>query len=225
MGLEIQFFGSAVRNDFIEAYERLFEHFGPQNWWPGETNCEILVGAVLTQNTNWSNVAKAIDNLRNAGLLDCSLLASCSLEEISEHIRPSGYYNLKAQRLKNLLAMIDDCYGGNLDCLLVDEWRRARENLLGVKGVGPETADSILLYCGGHPVFVVDAYTHRVFSRHNLVEEETDYATIQETFMGNLPDDPLLFNEFHALIVRVASIYCKKSKPLCEQCPLQGLNW
>lgn len=214
-----------MTNEFERAFELLLDHFGPQGWWPGETECEILVGAVLTQNTNWGNVARAIANLRDAGLLDCSILAQCRVEEISELIRPSGYYNLKARRLKNLLAMIDERYDGQLEMLLADEWQMARENLLQVKGVGPETADSILLYCGGHPVFVIDAYTHRVFNRHNLVEEETDYHSMQELFMDNLPDDPQLYNEFHALIVKVAATYCKKNKPLCEQCPLEGLNW
>lgn len=210
--------------NFIQVYRLLYEHFGPQNWWPGETPFEVIVGAVLTQNTNWSNVEKAICNLKAGGLLDYHRLSSLHVEEIAGYIRPSGYYNLKAKRLKNLFEMIDSCYGGELEQLLTDEMANARENLLAVKGVGPETADSILLYASGHPIFVVDMYTHRVFSRHLLIEEETDYQDIQDAFMDHLEHDPQLFNEYHALIVRVAAAYCRKTNPKCDQCPLQGFN-
>ena len=211
-------------NNYNEAYQLLYDHFGPQNWWPGETPLEIMVGAILTQNTNWSNVQKAIVNLKSEKLLDYQSLSQLSVDELAQLIRPAGYYNLKAQRLKNLLDMVADSYDGEVGLFLGDELGSARENLLGVKGVGPETADSILLYACGHPVFVVDMYTHRVFSRHNMVEEETDYQAIQDVFVDHLPQDLQLYNEFHALIVRVASTFCKKTKPLCEKCPLQGLN-
>ncbi len=202
----------------------MYDYFGPQNWWPGDSPFEIMVGAILTQNTNWSNVQKAIDNLRGADLLSYPSLSLQRVDEIAQLIRPAGYYNLKARRLKNLLDMVTTFYDGELDAFLEDELGSARENLLGVKGVGPETADSILLYACGHPVFVVDTYTYRVFSRHNMVEEETDYRAIQQAFELNLPQDRQLYNEYHALIVRVAGMFCKKTKPLCEQCPLQGLN-
>ena len=205
-------------------YQRLYSYYGPQNWWPGETPFEILVGAVLTQNTNWSNVVKAINNLKARQMLSFDTLQAAAVEEIAECIRPSGYYNLKAQRLGNLLQMIDREYGGELDGLLSDQTSRARDNLLSVKGIGPETADAILLYCGNHPLFVVDAYTHRVFSRHSLVPEECDYNELQELFMDTLHPDPQLYNEYHALIVRVGKEYCKKSNPLCEQCPLMGVE-
>jgi endonuclease-3 related protein len=211
-------------NIYQEAYRLLFAHFGPQGWWPGETAFEVLVGAVLTQNTSWSNVAGAIAALKKAGLLSFESLSQCSAEEIAPYIRASGYFNLKARRLRNLLDFIDDSYAGNLEQFLEDASSEKRDKLLSVKGIGPETADSILLYACGQPIFVVDMYTHRVFSRHNLIMEETDYHDMQQIFMGNLPQDVQLFNEFHALIVRVAATYCKKNKPLCEQCPLQGLN-
>ena len=211
-------------NNYSEAYQLLYDHFGPQNWWPGETPLEIMVGAILTQNTNWSNVQKAIVNLKSEKLLDYQSLSQLSVDELAQLIRPAGYYNLKAQRLRNLLDMVADSYDGEVALFLGDELGAARENLLAVKGVGPETADSILLYACGHPVFVVDMYTHRVFSRHNMVEEETDYQAIQDVFVDHLPQDLQLYNEFHALIVRVASTFCKKTKPLCEKCPLQGLN-
>ncbi|MBW1637257.1 MAG: endonuclease III domain-containing protein [Deltaproteobacteria bacterium] len=183
-----------------------------------------MVGAVLTQNTNWTNVTKAIDNLRRAELLDYSRLFRLSVDQLAEYIRPSGYYNIKAGRLHNLLEMIDSCYGGKLDRFFSDEIEQARENLLSVKGVGPETADSILLYACGQPVFVIDAYTHRVLSRHNLVEEVTDYHTMQEMMMDHLPADAQLYNEFHALFVLVAKQFCKKTKPLCDKCPLREFN-
>lgn len=211
-------------NNYTKAYRLLYEYFGPQNWWPGDSPFEIMVGAILTQNTNWSNVQKAIDNLRGADLLSYPSLSLQSVDEIAQLIRPAGYYNLKARRLRNLLDMVATLYDGELDAFLEDELGSARENLLWVKGVGPETADSILLYACGHPVFVVDTYTYRVFSRHNMVEEETDYRAIQQAFERNLPRDRQLYNEYHALIVRVAGMFCKKTKPLCEQCPLQGLN-
>lgn len=213
-----------ITNTYREAYQLLYDHFGPQNWWPGDTPFEIMVGAVLTQNTNWTNVEKAIHNLKDVDLLNYRSLASLRAEEIAQFIRPSGYYNLKAGRLKNLLDMIATLYEGELELLLGDTLENARGNLLGVKGIGPETADSILLYACEHPSFVVDMYTHRVFSRHNMVEEETDYHTMQTTFVDHLPNDVQLYKEFHALIVRVASIYCKKTNPRCEECPLQGLN-
>lgn len=211
-------------NKIQAVYRLLFDHFGPLGWWPGDSPFEIMVGAVLTQNTNWSNVEKAIGNLRDAKLLNYNSLSTLSVDEIAQYIRPSGYYNLKAKRLKNLLEMIAILYGGELDLFLSESLEACRENLLGVKGIGPETADSILLYACGQAVFVVDAYTHRVFSRHNMIEEETDYEALQTLFMDNLPEDVQLFNEFHAQIVRVAASYCKKTKPLCAQCPLQGFN-
>ncbi|MGW8193641.1 MAG: endonuclease III domain-containing protein [Desulforhopalus sp.] len=211
-------------NNYQKAYQLLFDHFGPQGWWPGETAFEIIVGAVLTQNTSWSNVEKAIARLKDAGLLEHQRLLGLEQGEIAAYIRPSGYYNLKAKRLKNLLQMIENKYDGELGLLFADDISTSRKNLLAVKGIGPETADSILLYGGGHPVFVVDAYTHRVFSRHLLSEEETDYDTLQAIFLDNLELDADLFNEYHALIVRVAVTYCRKSHPLCESCPLQGLN-
>jgi endonuclease-3 related protein len=211
-------------NRYIELYDLLHAHFGPQDWWPGETPFEIMVGAVLTQNTSWINVTKAIDNLRQAEVLDYSNLFQLPLDLLAQHIRPSGYYNIKARRLRNLLEMIDSRYEGDLQQFLSDGIESARENLLSVKGIGPETADSILLYACGHPAFVVDSYTHRILSRHNLVDEETDYYTMQEVMVDHLPKDVQLYNEFHALIVLVAKQFCKKTKPLCDLCPLRGLN-
>ncbi len=211
-------------NSYLMAYELLYAHFGPQHWWPAETPFEVMVGAVLTQNTNWTNVVKAINNLRQAGMLVYSQMVQLPVDHLAQYIKPSGYYNLKAGRLHNLMAMIESRYGGDLESFLDDDVLSTRERLLSVKGIGPETADSILLYACMQPVFVIDTYTHRVFSRHGMVEEETDYHAMQTTFLDNLPTDVQLYNEFHALIVLVAKQFCKKNKPLCEQCPLRGLN-
>ena len=206
----------------VDIYTALLDHFGPQQWWPGETPFEVMVGAVLTQNTNWTNVSRAIANLQEENLLSLAALANLPEAVLAEKIRPSGYYNLKARRLKNLLALISrEEPAGDLDRFFSRETLILREKLLSVKGIGPETADSILLYAAQKPVFVVDAYTYRMLTRHGLIGEETDYAEMQDLFMGNLPADVKLYNEFHALIVRLGKEYCKKSRPRCQQCPLR----
>jgi endonuclease-3 related protein len=205
-----------------EIHDLLLARFGPQHWWPGETPFEIMVGAVLTQNTSWQNVEKAVANLKEAGLLSPAALAELPPEVLAEQIRPAGCHNLKAGRLKNLLALI--AAQGGVDALLAQPTAALRELLLAVKGIGPETADSILLYAAGRPVFVVDAYTHRICSRHGLIGEESDYFQLQELFMDNLAEDAALFNEYHALLVRLGKEFCKKSKPKCEDCPLAALD-
>jgi len=206
----------------LEIYKILLEHFGPQRWWPGDTPFEIMVGAVLTQNTNWTNVSRAIDNLKKENLLSFEKLHGMPVEMLAEKIQPAGYFNLKAARLKNLLAFIAREYDGSLDELFAEDMHTLREQILTVKGIGPETADSILLYAGSKPVFVVDAYTHRIFARHNIIAEEDGYYEIQEYFSLSLPEDVELFNEYHALIVRLGKEFCKKSKPLCNRCPLEN---
>lgn len=208
-----------------EIYSTLLGYYGSQNWWPADTSFEVMVGAVLTQNTNWSNVSRAIANLREDNLLSFQSLDSLPEELLAEKIRPSGYYNLKASRLKNLLALIrHEAPDGNLAGFFSLETRVLREKLLAVKGIGPETADSILLYAAHKPVFVVDAYTYRLLSRHGLIGEETDYSEMQSLFMDNLEHDVQLFNEFHALIVRVGKEFCKKRKPRCAECPLKQIQ-
>lgn len=208
-------------NKFLDIYTALFEHYGPQNWWPAETPLEMIVGAVLTQNTNWKNVSRALANLKEANLLELDSLNGLTHEELADYIRPAGYYNLKAKRLKNLLQLIATEYNNDLKQLFDEELEFSRSRLLQVNGIGQETADSILLYAAQQPIFVVDAYTYRVFSRHNLLEEECSYADIQERFMDSLPREVPLFNEYHALIVRVAKQYCKKNNPCCQLCPLE----
>lgn len=207
--------------DTLEAiHHRLRERFGPQHWWPAETPFEVMVGAVLTQNTNWGNVERAIANLRDAGMLDLERMVELPTGLLAEYIRPAGYYNLKAGRLHNLLAMVRDDYGLSLERLFAEDTPALRERLLGVKGIGPETADSILLYAAERPVFVVDAYTGRILGRHGFIDETSTYDDLQALFMDGLPEDASLFNEFHALLVRVGKEFCRKSAPRCADCPL-----
>ncbi|PIE55630.1 MAG: endonuclease [Desulfobulbus propionicus] len=207
-----------------DIYDRLFRHFGPQHWWPAESRFEVLVGAILTQNTNWGNVEKALDNLKSIGRLDLTSIAEMPHGLLAEYIRPAGYYNLKAKRLANLLALITTAYQGDLELFFAEETAVLREQLLSVKGVGPETADSILLYACNRPVFVIDAYTFRILARHGFELEGWEYAQLQELFMDNLPADAALYNEYHALLVQVGKDFCKKNRPHCEGCPLQGVH-
>jgi endonuclease-3 related protein len=213
-----------VSDELEEIYRRLLAHFGPQHWWPGETPFEVMVGAILTQNTNWQNVEKALANLKGAGVLSLPAMAALSVEELAEYIRPAGYYNIKAGRLQNLFAMIAEHWDNDLDYLLQQPASVLREQLLSVKGIGLETADSMVLYAAGQPIFVVDTYTHRILLRHEVISEDYDYFQIQEIFMDNLNEDAGLFNEYHALLVQVGKQFCKKSKPKCGGCPLVGVG-
>jgi endonuclease III related protein len=205
----------------IEIYRRLFEFFGPQQWWPGETPFEVIVGAVLTQNTSWQNVTRAIHNLREADLLEPRALYAVPVEELEELIRPAGYFRVKAARLRSVLKFIVEQYDGSLDAMFSTSLPDLRRQLLEVHGVGPETADSILLYAGGLPSFVVDTYTHRIFARHGWIGFDADYDQIQEYVEGELPQEAPLYNEFHALLVRLGKDYCKKTNPRCGECPLR----
>jgi endonuclease-3 related protein len=211
----------AADTRFLELYQRLLAAFGPQHWWPGETPFEVLVGAVLTQNTNWGNVERAINNLKAEGLLSLTALRALEPEQLAALIRPAGYYNLKARRLMNLLDLLVRDFGGDLEALWRLPLERARAALLSSKGVGPETADSILLYAGNLPSFVVDAYTFRVLGRHGLAEPGLDYHGLRARFMGGLPVQAALYNEYHALLVRLGKEHCKKGQPLCAGCPLE----
>jgi len=208
-------------NKLLHMFALMKEKFGPQAWWPGDTPLEIMTGAVLTQNTNWKNVEKAIENLKNSGILSLDALQKISPVNLATLIRPAGYYNIKARRLKNLIAFISIKYENDLDKFLREETNIMREGLLSVNGVGPETADSIMLYAAERPVFVIDTYTHRILSRHDIIDENIQYYELQELFMENLPEDTSLFNEFHAQIVQTGKNFCKK-RPQCEECPLKG---
>ncbi len=212
-----------MREKLMAVYRALYEAFGPQHWWPGDTPFEVIVGAVLTQNTAWGNVEKAIVQLKRDGLLTPSRLERVPVQRLAAAIRPSGYFNVKARRLKHLLRFVRTTYGGSLKRMFEDDPADLRSSLLGVNGIGPETADSILLYAGGIPLFVVDAYTKRVFGRHGFVDAGADYAEVQRLFMEHLPRKRPLYNEYHALIVKTGKEYCRKSKPACSNCPLGPL--
>lgn len=200
-------------------YQALLAFFGPQHWWPGETPFEVAVGAILTQNTSWSNVAKAIANLKAAGVLDPIRLHEMELEPLEALIRPAGYFRVKAKRLKNFLRWLCERHGGDLKNLESVRTAQLRKELLGISGIGPETADSILLYALNRPVFVVDTYTARVMVRHGLIGPDLDYQQLQDLFMANLEPDVAFFNEFHALLVMTGKDYCKP-RPKCPGCPL-----
>jgi endonuclease-3 related protein len=205
------------------AFETLLEKFGPQNWWPGDSPFEIMVGAVLVQNTAWRNVEHAIGNLRDAGVMEPHWLYSLPPEELAELIRPAGYYQVKAKRLRNLLRFVVEEYDGSLDAMFRTDVATLREELLAIHGIGPETADAILLYAGGLATFVVDTYTHRILARHGWIGYDADYHEIKDHFESALPADAKLYNEYHALLVRVGKDYCRRAAPKCEACPLVGM--
>jgi endonuclease-3 related protein len=246
---------SSAEDKIRQYYESLHQAWGPQHWWPAETRFEVIAGAYLTQNTAWTNVERALANLRHAKVLSVEGIRTIRLARLERLIRPSGYFRQKAKRLKTFVAFLDRQYDGDLDKLFSQPAETLREELLGLNGVGPETADSVLLYAGNHPVFVVDAYTRRILARHLLLPEKTDYEQIRQLFQRSLPPlvgkfaiqsseqrsasflgaahppsamstaqrDPLaqIYNEMHGLIVGVGKQYCKKSKPVCEGCPLR----
>ena len=207
----------------MRIFELLFKRYGRQYWWPGQSRCEITIGAILTQNTNWTNVEKAIANLKQADRLSTGKLHETRQTELAELIRPAGYYNIKAKRLKNFLDWLFANYNGDLENLERLSADMLREELLQINGVGPETADSIVLYAFDKPVFVVDAYTCRIAGRHGLIEEGADYQQVQDFFQSNLAEDVQLYNEYHALLVRVGKEHCKP-KPRCNGCPLAELG-
>lgn len=208
----------------LKLYNELMDRLGPSNWWPGETAFEVAVGAILTQNTNWSNVEKALLNLKENGLLHPEKMFREERDGLSELIRPAGYFRVKAERLKNFLVFLHLNFDLSMEKLRSESTATLRRALLKVKGLGPETADSILLYALERPVFVVDAYTKRIFSRHGIMEQERDYSEFQDFVMDRLPRDVLLYNEYHALIVRAGKNWCRKSRPLCSKCPLESLQ-
>jgi endonuclease-3 related protein len=205
-----------------EYFDVLLRTHGPQNWWPARTRFEVIVGAILTQNTSWTNVERAIVALRREKLLSPPAIEAVSECTLAELIRSSGYYRQKARKLKAFVAFLRANYQGSLDKMFRVPTNVLREQLLAVHGIGPETADSILLYAGAHPVFVVDAYTRRILQRHGLAEKRGTYEEIRGLFERSLPTDPQLFNEYHALIVHTGKHFCRTREPRCSECPLHG---
>jgi len=206
-----------------EIYSKLYKSFGPQHWWPGETPFEVSVGAILTQNTNWTNVEKAIKNLKENNVLTAGKLHKLGTNKLASLIRPSGYFNVKAERLKSFLSYICNHYKGSLAVMKKGDTQILRKELLSVNGIGPETADSILLYALDKPVFVIDAYTRRVLRRHGLASDDMTYHELQALFHEALPVDIRLYNEYHALLVKLGKEFCRP-KPRCEGCPLEGFG-
>ena len=207
-------------NPYLSVYRKLFKRYGPQHWWPAETPFEVMVGSVLTQNTAWTNVEKAIANLKHFNALDAQTIVDAPHENVAEWIRPSGYFNIKTKRLKNFCHWYLD--EGGYEPLQQLDTHELRKRVLSVNGVGYETADDIVLYAFDRPVFVIDAYTKRIFSRLGLTREDVDYEELRHEFEANLKstkDKVQVFNEYHALIVIHAKAHCSK-KPACEGCPL-----
>lgn len=207
-----------------QIYTRLLKAFGPQKWWPAQTQFEVIVGAILTQNTNWGNVEKALYNLKNQKLLSPQAIQSISERNLAALIKPSGYFNVKAKRLKSFISFLFKEYSGSLRKMGNENSLILRKKLLSINGIGPETADSILLYAFNKSVFVIDAYTKRILTRHNIIDLDENYHVIQEMFMRSLKCDLQMFNEYHALIVRLGKEYCKP-KPRCEQCVLNNFHY
>jgi endonuclease-3 related protein len=201
-------------------FKRLYSVFGAQHWWPADSAFEVIVGAILTQNTNWSNVEKAILVLKENKILNARKLYQLPPKKLAGLIKSAGYYNVKAARLKNFLKFFFECYAAKIKLMAAQDLKILRAQLLTVKGIGPETADSILLYALNKPVFVIDTYTKRILSRHGLIKADTDYSQCQDIFMRNLNPDVQLFGEYHALLVKLGKDYCRKQNPKCEICPL-----
>lgn len=209
--------------ELLDVYNTLESRFGPQHWWPADTPFEVVVGAILTQNTSWKNVEKAIGNLKGEGVLNPEDLYSIPDERLEILLVPSGFFTVKTARLKHFINFLFEKYDGRLDSLLSLEPPLLRTELLGINGIGKETADSIILYAADKPAFVVDAYTRRIFERLGVLEKDAAYDEIKQLFEERLPRDARIYNEFHALIVKLAKDICRK-KPICENCPLIIFN-
>jgi len=202
-------------------YDALFQAHGEQHWWPAQTAFEVVLGAILVQNTAWANAERAIANLRRAGLLTPTALEKTPRVKLARLIRSSGYFRQKARKIHEFLRFLRREYQGSLAAMFRTPTSRLRDKLLGLHGIGPETADSILLYAGDRPVFVVDAYTRRILKRHRLTHGKESYEDLRRLFESSLPNDPGLFNEYHALIVHTGKHYCRSRIALCSNCPLR----
>jgi endonuclease-3 related protein len=205
-----------------QYYVTLHQRLGPQGWWPARTRLEVILGAILTQNTAWSNAAVAVGRLRRAGLLNLAKLHTASRSELEHCIRPAGFYRQKAATIRNFLNWLERACGGSLAKLFALPAEEARRELLKVRGFGPETVDAILLYAGRRAFFVADAYTRRILARHRLVSARAGYSAVQQFLQQHLPPDQALFNQFHALLVEVGKRFCRRQQPDCEACPLKA---
>jgi endonuclease-3 related protein len=205
----------------LTIYEKLNAHFGDLHWWPGDSPFEVIVGAILTQNTAWRNVEHAIAQLKSRMLLYPEEILKIDDNILANIIRTAGYYNIKTQRLKSFVRFLYEEYNGDLDVMFAEDLWHLRGRLLTVKGIGEETADSILLYAGNKPIFVIDAYTRRILQRHNFIRKDATYTEIQNLFMIHLPHSVPFFNQYHALLVNTGKFFCTGS-PRCDGCPLRN---
>ena len=210
-----------AESDLFPIYQILHKALGPQHWWPGDTEFEMMTGAVLTQNTSWRNVEKALNNLKEKNFLSMKKLYRVSVSKLAQLIRPAGYFNLKAKRLKALVHWLKESCSGKIGQLRNFGTETLRNRLLDIYGIGPETADSILVYALKKKSFVIDAYTKRIFSRHGFLKEENSYAMFKDIFEKALPKKIKIYNEYHALIVKIGKDFCRKI-PKCSACPLEG---
>jgi endonuclease-3 related protein len=215
--------GSNTGPKLMRYFAAMSQHLGPMHWWPARTPFEVIAGAILTQNTSWGNVERAIANLRSAQMLTPSAISAARMARLAALVRPSGYFRQKAKKLKAFVRFLQREYGGSLKRMFDTPTDVLREKLLSVHGIGPETADSILLYAGNHAVFVVDAYTHRIFGRHGITNGKPEYENVRAVVEAALPRDSQLFNEFHALVVNTGKNWCRKKEPRCAECPLGSL--
>jgi endonuclease-3 related protein len=211
-----------MKDILIKIYRTLYQTYGPRDWWPAETSFEVMVGAILTQNTSWRNVEKAIQKLKGKGVLNPEGIHHLKKSQLASLIKSSGYYRIKTDRVKAFVNFLFEEFDGDLKRMGRERLGELREKLLGVKGIGPETADSILLYGLKKSIFVIDAYTKRILSRHKMISENTAYEEVQKLFMEHLPLDEKLFNEYHALLVHLGKTVCKKI-PRCDICPIKSI--
>jgi endonuclease-3 related protein len=208
-----------VKQALLKIYQRLFAQYGPQHWWPAKEPFEVIIGAILTQSAAWTNVEKAIKNLKQAGALTPGAIRQMPQEKLAALIHSCGYYNVKARKLKAFAGWLGEKYKDDLDRLFSQDISELRRQLLDIYGIGEETADSIILYAGNKAVFVIDAYTRRITSRLGIVPKRNSYSALQRLIAANLPADVRLFNEYHALLVKLAKEVCR-TQPLCRQCCL-----
>ncbi len=220
MELETQQTGTPPGVTLQHYYSALFRRFGPQRWWPARTRLEVILGAILAQNTNWNNAALALKNLRQSGRLSWARLRRASIADLERNVRPAGFYRQKARTIRNFMDWLVARHGGSLRALFALPAQALRRQLLELPGLGPETVDAIVLYAGKKPFFVADAYTRRILARHGLLPSTVDYATAQAFLHQHLPASAGLFNEFHALLVEAGKRYCKRQAPECDACPL-----
>ncbi len=214
---------SNVTSQLLQIYDALMAHYGPQGWWPADSTTETIIGTILVQHTAWTNVERAIANLKAQNLLDFRAIHELEQATLAKVIQPAGTPTVKAQRLQAFAAWLGVRHGFVLDSMSATPQDVLRRELLAIKGVGPETADCILLYAAQQPAFVVDTYTRRVLSRHLLAESNWGYGQLKDLFEANLPRDVRMFNEFHALLVEVGKKHCRKA-PVCAGCPLEHLE-